>query len=101
MSQRDLARELGISLGKVNYCLRGLIEKGWVKARNFKNNRNKLAYMYLLTPGGLEEKTRLTLAFLRSRLQELETLRAEMEQSRSDVLEQLEEIGMRKQRLTK
>ena len=52
MSQRDLARKLGISLGKANYCLQALIRKGWIKARNFKNSQNKAAYMYLLTPGG-------------------------------------------------
>ena len=56
MSQRDLARKLGISLGKANYCLQALIRKGWIKARNFKNSQNKAAYMYLLTPRGLEMK---------------------------------------------
>ena len=54
-SQRELARELGISLGRVNYCLKALIEKGWVKANNFRNNQHKKAYIYLLTPRGVEE----------------------------------------------
>lgn len=80
MSQRELARELGISLGKVNYCLRALIEKGWVKASNFTNSHNKAAYMYLLTPRGIEHKATLTVQFLRAKVREYETLRAEIEQ---------------------
>ena len=80
LSQRDLARELGVSLGKVNYCLRALIRKGWVKATNFTNSQNKAAYMYLLTPRGAEEKTRLTVRFLQVKMQEYETLRIEIEQ---------------------
>ena len=58
MSQRDMARELGISLGKTNYCLQALIKKGWIKAANFKNSRNRTTYMYLLTPRGIEEKAK-------------------------------------------
>ena len=77
-SQRDLARALGVSLGKVNYCLRALIEKGVLKARNFKNSRNKLAYMYQLTPKGIEEKSQLTLEFLRRKIGEVEKLQAEI-----------------------
>ncbi|MEQ9568135.1 MAG: MarR family EPS-associated transcriptional regulator, partial [Pseudomonadales bacterium] len=65
MSQRDVARELGVSLGKVNYCVRALIGKGWIKASNFKNSKNKAAYMYLLTPRGVEQKSRLAVEFLR------------------------------------
>lgn len=80
MSQRDLARELGVSLGKVNYCLRELIKKGWIKAANFKNSQNKIAYMYLLTPRGLDEKASLTLEFLRIKVREYEALRAEIEE---------------------
>lgn len=80
MSQRDMARELGISLGKANYCLRALIQKGWIKADNFKNSRNRTAYMYLLTPRGIEEKARLTLRFLQIKVREYETLRIEIEQ---------------------
>jgi len=78
-SQRDLALELGISVGKVNYCLNALIGKGLLKARNFKNNRNKRAYMYYLTPRGLEEKARVTVRFFRQRLAEYEALSAEIE----------------------
>lgn len=80
MSQRDLARELGMSLGKVNYCVRELIKKGWIKAANFKNSQNKIAYMYLLTPRGLDEKASLTLEFLRIKVREYEALRAEIEE---------------------
>ena len=80
MSQRDIARELGISVGKTNYCLRALIRKGWVKASNFKNSRNRAAYMYLLTPRGIEEKAKLTLRFLQIKVREYETLRIEIEQ---------------------
>ena len=65
LSQRELARELGVSLGKVNYCVNALIEKGWVKARNFRNSNNKLAYAYLLTPRGIEQKAAITVYFLR------------------------------------
>jgi EPS-associated MarR family transcriptional regulator len=84
MSQRDLARELGISLGKVNFCLRALVRKGWVKASRFTNSRNKAAYMYLLTPHGIDEKVRVTLLFLRIKLREYEMLRAEIDQIRRD-----------------
>ena len=85
LSQRELAVELGVSLGKANYCLRALIRKGWVKATNFKNSKNKAAYMYLLTPRGVESKARLSVQFLRLKVQEYETLRGEIEQIRRDV----------------
>jgi EPS-associated MarR family transcriptional regulator len=84
LSQRDVSRELGISLGKVNYCVQALIRKGLVKAARFKNNRNKAAYMYLLTPRGIEEKTSLTVEFLHIKMREYEILRAEIEQIRRD-----------------
>lgn len=84
MSQREAARELGISLGKANYCVRALIRKGWVKTARFKNNRNKAAYMYVLTPRGIEHKARLTLRFLRSKVQEYKALRAEIDQMRQE-----------------
>ena len=84
MSQRDAARSLGISLGKMNYCLRALVNKGWVKAARFKNSHSKAAYMYLLTPRGIEEKATLTVRFLQVKMQEYEALRAEIEQIRSE-----------------
>jgi EPS-associated MarR family transcriptional regulator len=84
LSQRDLARELGISLGKVNYCLQALIGKGWIKASNFTNSQNKAAYIYLLTPRGVEEKAKLALRFLHAKMREYEQLRVEIEQMRSE-----------------
>jgi len=82
LSQREVAKELGISLGKVNYCLRALVDKGWIKAANFKNSRNKTAYMYLLTPRGIDAKTRVTARFLQRKVREYEALRTEIEQLR-------------------
>lgn len=84
MSQRELARHLGISLGKVNYCLRAVVSKGWIKATNFRNSRNKAAYSYLLTPRGLEMKARLTARFLSIKMQEYEALRAEIAEMRRE-----------------
>lgn len=84
-SQRDLAGELGISLGKLNYCLHALMERGLIKARNFKNSRNKLAYLYLLTPSGVEEKARIAYRFLRQRIAEVEALRKEIAAARKQV----------------
>ena len=80
MSQRDIARELGISLGKANYCLQALIERGLVKANNFKNSRNKQAYMYLLTRRGIVEKVHITARFLERKMAEYEALEKEIEQ---------------------
>ncbi len=88
MSQRDAARELGISLGKVNYCVRALIHKGWIKAAHFRNSRNKQAYMYLLTPRGIDEKSKLTVKFLQIKMREYETLRAEIEQMSKETARQ-------------
>ncbi len=70
ISQRDLARELGISLGRANYCLKALIDVGLLKVSNFKNSKNKLAYMYLLTTSGVKEKSAITERFLKAKLQE-------------------------------
>ena len=84
ISQRELAQQLGISLGKANFCLKALIEKGLLKATNFRNNKNKLAYMYLLTPSGIEEKASITLRFLKHKIHEYEVLQAEIEELRRD-----------------
>ncbi len=84
LSQRDMAKRLGISLGKVNYCLKALIEKGCLKVSNFRNNENKLAYAYLLTPHGVEQKARMTVEFLQIKTQEYERLRMEIEELRRD-----------------
>ncbi len=78
VSQRTLAGELGISLGRVNYCLQALVEKGLVKANNFRNSKNKTGYVYLLTPKGLEEKARMTMEFLKVKLAEHEELKREI-----------------------
>jgi EPS-associated MarR family transcriptional regulator len=80
ISQRELASELGVSLGKANYCLQALLQTGMIKANNFKNNRNKIAYAYLLTPSGIEQKRKLTLEFLQRKRLEFEALRIELEE---------------------
>jgi EPS-associated MarR family transcriptional regulator len=85
VSQRALAQELGISLGKLNYCLRAVIAKGWVKAANFRNSRNKKAYAYYLTPQGIEEKARVTGRFLRRKIAEYEAVQREIEELRREV----------------
>lgn len=88
LSQRELAKELGISLGKVNYCLQAIIEKGWVKAGNFARNKNKKEYSYLLTPSGIEEKAKVTLRFLKHKQNEYESLQKEIDTLRQEVLQQ-------------
>lgn len=79
ISQRDLAKRLGVSLGKVNFCLNALVEKGSIKINNFRNSDNKLAYAYLLTPQGIESRAKMTVAFLKYKTQEYERLRMEIE----------------------
>ena len=78
ISQRELAGELGASLGRVNYCIQALVEKGLVKANNFRNSKNKKGYAYLLTPRGIEEKARITVQFLKIKLAEHEELKKEI-----------------------
>ena len=78
-TQRQLSNDLGVSLGKVNYCLKSLIKKGFIKVDNFKNSNNKIQYSYLLTPKGVEEKAKLTLDFIRIKTQEYDTLKQEIE----------------------
>ena len=84
-SQRELARDTGVSLGKINYALRALIDKGWVKAGNFSRNPHKLGYAYLLTPTGLTEKSRLTVRFLKRKKAEYEALHREIEQLKAEL----------------
>jgi len=79
-SQRRIADELGISLGRVNYCLQALVKKGLVKVNNFRSSANKRAYLYLLTPRGIEERARVTARFLRVKLDEFEILKRELEE---------------------
>lgn len=79
LTQRELAKELGFSLGKLNYCLNALKNKGLVKINNFKKNPNKIGYIYLLTPKGLSIKTKLTLNFMKRKMTEYDELRLEIE----------------------
>jgi len=83
-SQREMSRSLGMSLGKLNYCLRALVDKGWVKAKNFKENPNKAGYLYLLTPSGVEAKTKVTVRFLRRKMKEYEQIKNEIEQLKKE-----------------
>ena len=85
LSQRQLAQELGVSVGKVNYCLNALLDKGLLKVRNFRDNRNKLAYAYYLTPKGAKEKVRATVGFLKRKLEEYQGLEREIEELRREV----------------
>ena len=84
LSQRALARELGISLGSINYCFQSLVEKGWIKVHNFSQNPHKLRYAYLLTPHGIAQKSRLTAEFLKRKLAEYEALQKEIEELRAE-----------------
>jgi len=84
-SQRELAETLGVSLGKLNYCLKALIEKGWVKVGNFSRNANKKGYVYLLTPRGIHAKTRLGIQFLQRKMQEYDRLRQEIEALQQEI----------------
>ena len=77
-SQRKLASELGFSLGKLNYCLKALKSKGLIKISNFKKNPNKINYIYVLTPRGISEKTKLTLNFMKRKIKEYEELKKEI-----------------------
>ena len=79
-SQRELAEDLGFSLGKLNYCIKALQYKGLIKIRNFKRNPNKLNYIYVLTPKGISEKTKLTLNFMKKKMREYDELKKELNQ---------------------
>ena len=89
ISQRGLASRLGISVGKVNYCMSALVEKGLVKINNFRRANNKLAYAYFLTPRGIEEKATVAVSFLRRKIHEYSQLQQEIEALRLDVLSSL------------
>lgn len=84
MTQRELAAALGVSLGKTNFCLKALLDKGMLKVQNFQNSKRKLAYAYLLTPAGMAEKAALTRRFLARKMQEYELLKAEIESLRQE-----------------
>ncbi|MDC0631954.1 MarR family EPS-associated transcriptional regulator [Candidatus Pelagibacter sp.] len=81
-SQREMASELGFSLGKLNYCLRALKNKGLIKIKNFNKNKNKLNYIYVLTPKGIAAKTKLTLNFMKRKIAEYDELKSEIEKEK-------------------
>jgi EPS-associated MarR family transcriptional regulator len=85
LSQRQLASLLGISVGKANYCINALIEKGWVKARNFRSSKNKLGYAYVLTPQGIRRRTQLAMRFLEIKRGEFEALQREIKMLDAEV----------------
>ena len=78
VTQRKLAKDLGVSLGKLNYCLNELKKKGLIKINNFRNNKNKLGYVYILTPRGISEKTKLTINFMKRKMKEYDELKEEL-----------------------
>jgi len=92
ISQRTIAHELGLSLGKVNYCLRALVAKGWIKAGNFRNSANKTAYLYQITPSGLEAKARLTIQFLKIKQAEYEELQRDLQALQQEAVAQGETL---------
>ncbi|WP_067563846.1 MarR family EPS-associated transcriptional regulator [Halofilum ochraceum] len=98
LSQRELAAELGISLGKANYCLRALIDRGWIKMVNFGNSRNRTGYFYRLTPTGMVEKTKVARRFLARKLEEHERIAADIEILRGEVQAAHEETRAYSQR---
>ena len=81
ISQRELANQLNLSLGKVNYCLKSLKNKGLVKIKNFKRSENKLRYAYILTPKGIAEKTKITMNFMKKKMQEYDELKSEIQKT--------------------
>ena len=91
ISQRELAEELGVSVGKANYCLKALIEKGFIKARNFYKSTNKRGYVYLLTTRGFKEKAQVTFRFLKYKMKEYEDLETEIAQIRSEAEQMIKE----------
>ena len=87
LTQREIAQILGVSTSGMNYCLKALIDKGWVKVHNFSESKNKFGYVYLLTPVGVAEKGSLAVRFLQRKLLEYDEMRAEIESLRSEVSE--------------
>ncbi len=92
LTQRELAQSLGISLGSVNYCLKALVDKGWVRVKNFAYSKNKFGYIYVLTPCGLAEKVTMTQRFLKRKMGEYDQLKAEIEALKSEVKNDHKEI---------
>ena len=84
LSQRDLSKKMGLSLGKVNYLVNALVKKGYIKAQRFKNSRNKIGYMYILAPKGINQKITQTYYFLQRKIEEFDTLKEEIEALRAE-----------------
>jgi EPS-associated MarR family transcriptional regulator len=86
LTQRELSRELGLSLGKLNYCLKALVDKGWIKIGNFTQSKTKHRYIYLVTPHGIYEKAQMTKEFLNRKIKEYEALRLEIDALKNEIL---------------
>ena len=84
ITQRELSNKLGISLGRINYCLKELRNKGLIKISNFRKNKNKINYVYLLTPKGISEKTKLTISFMKRKIQEYDELKEDLQKNRKN-----------------
>jgi EPS-associated MarR family transcriptional regulator len=93
LSQRDLSKKVGLSVGRVNYIINSLLKNGFIKAQRFKNSKNKIGYMYILTPKGIRERIAQTQAFLQRKTMEYEQLRAEIEKLREETGEVRKEIS--------
>ena len=86
ITQRELSARMGLSLGKINFLINALVKKGLIKAKNFKNSRNKIAYLYCLTPRGIEEKAKITYRFLKIKMADYEKLEEEIRQLKQEVI---------------
>ena len=84
LSQRGIAQKMGVSLGKTNYCLKALVDKGFIKLQNFYNNKKKSSYIYFLTPQGMEEKAAVTYRFLQRKIEEYEDIKVEIESLKNE-----------------
>lgn len=98
LSQRDIAQKMGVSLGKTNYCLKALVDKGFIKLQNFYNNKKKSSYIYLLTPQGIEEKAAVTYRFLQRKVNEYENIKQEIESLKVEVAV-LKDVGVKESEL--
>ena len=92
-TQREIVREMGVSLSKVNYCVQGLVAKGLVKATNFKNSPGKAAYVYLLTPKGITARAAFSLRYLQRKVQECEAMKAEIDELEFELVAQVVDLG--------
>lgn len=92
LTQRELAEQLGVSVGSLNYCLKALIEKGWIKMQNFSQSKNKFGYVYILTPRGISEKAALTSNFLKRKRAEYEALKLEIESLSTELQSSREDV---------